>query len=201
MGVDSRQSFLTAARAVADLAGRLDAADLGRPGLGTWDVRALLGHTSRAVVTVITYLDRPAVDVDLPSAAAYVGLAASMPAGDVEQRGIAAGEALGDDPGSAFRDLVATVTGALAPRRDDEVITTIGGGMRIGDYLQTRTFELVVHGFDLGAATGRAVHIDADVLAEAAALAGRVAVEQGRGETFLRSVTGRVPFAPDFSIV
>jgi uncharacterized protein (TIGR03083 family) len=199
--VDSRQSFLAAARAVAELAGRLDPADLARPGLGGWDVRALLGHTSRAVVTVITYLERPADQVDLPSAAAYVGLAATVPAADVEQRGVVAGDALGDDPVAAFTALVATVTGALAPRRDDEVIETIGGGMRIGDYLPTRTFELVVHGFDLSTATGKAVHFGDDVLGEVAGLAGRTAVQQGRGELFLRSVTGRTPFAPGFSIV
>ena len=35
-----------------------------RPGLGDWDVRALVGHTSRSLLTVETYLARPAVTVE-----------------------------------------------------------------------------------------------------------------------------------------
>src|SRR5215217_5755229 len=32
-------------------------------GLGEWDVRALVGHTSRSLLTVEAYLDRPAAAV------------------------------------------------------------------------------------------------------------------------------------------
>ena len=41
-----------------------------RPGLGDWDVRALVGHTSRALLTVEEYAARPATDVVATSAAA-----------------------------------------------------------------------------------------------------------------------------------
>ena len=37
-------------------------------------------------------------------------------------------------------------------REDDPVISTIFGGMRLSDYLPTRTFELVVHGLDIARA-------------------------------------------------
>jgi hypothetical protein len=40
-----------------------------RPGLGEWDVRALVGHTSRSLITVELYLGRPADAVDIASAA------------------------------------------------------------------------------------------------------------------------------------
>jgi len=56
---DSRMAFADAAgwfvRTAAIVGDRWD-----RPGLGEWDVRSLVGHTSRALLTVETYLARPA---------------------------------------------------------------------------------------------------------------------------------------------
>jgi hypothetical protein len=69
---NSRAAFADAAgwfvRTAALVGDRWD-----RPGLGVWDVRSLVGHTSRALVTVETYLARPAAAVDIPSAAAGQG--------------------------------------------------------------------------------------------------------------------------------
>lgn len=69
------------------------------PGLGEWDVRALVGHTSRSLLTVETYLARPAPAVEVASAAEYfraTRVAAADPA--VAARGRDAGTALGTDP-------------------------------------------------------------------------------------------------------
>ena len=67
---DSRTAFADAAgwfvRTTALVGDRWD-----RPGLGEWDVRALVGHTSRALLTVETYLAHPAPAVDLTSAPDY----------------------------------------------------------------------------------------------------------------------------------
>ena len=60
---DAARWFVRTAALVAD---RWD-----RPGLGEWDVRALVGHTSRALLTVETYLARPAPAADVASAADY----------------------------------------------------------------------------------------------------------------------------------
>jgi len=73
--------------------------------------------------------------------------------------------------------------------------------MRVGDYLPTRTFELVVHGADIAAATGLPVTFPRAVLAEAAALAARTAVELGRGAAVLAALTGRAALPPGFSVV
>src|SRR5262244_524873 len=66
---NSRTAFADAAgwfvRTAALVGDRWD-----RPGLGEWDVRALVGHTSRALVTVETYLARPAAAADVASDAA-----------------------------------------------------------------------------------------------------------------------------------
>ena len=68
---DSRTAFTDAAgwfvRTAALVGDRWD-----RPGLGAWDVRALVGHTSRALLTVETYLARPAAAVDVASAPDYL---------------------------------------------------------------------------------------------------------------------------------
>ena len=63
----SQQAFADAAQwfvtTTALVDGRWDA-----PGLGEWDVRSLVGHTSRSLLTVETYLGRPAEVVEVESA-------------------------------------------------------------------------------------------------------------------------------------
>jgi hypothetical protein len=67
---DSRRAFTDAAewfvRTAALVGDRWN-----RPGLGEWDVRALVGHTSRSLSTVETYLAHPAATVEITSAADY----------------------------------------------------------------------------------------------------------------------------------
>src|SRR5215475_4380895 len=89
-----------------------------QPGLGEWDVRALVGHTSRSFLTVESYLDRPAVAVDVASAMDYfraTRTAASDPA--VAARGREAGTALGADPATAVAEIAARVL-ALVDTQD-----------------------------------------------------------------------------------
>ena len=52
-------AFEAAANAVVELVRTIDDG-WDRPGLGAWDLQALVGHTSRSLLTVIGYLDRPA---------------------------------------------------------------------------------------------------------------------------------------------
>src|SRR5690349_8893172 len=67
---DARRAFADGAdwfvRTAALVGDRWD-----RPGLGEWDVRALVGHTSRSLLTVETYLGRPAAAVDVATATDY----------------------------------------------------------------------------------------------------------------------------------
>lgn len=44
--------FAGAGRSFADLVGRLPATSWDGPGLGDWDLRALVGHTTRSLITV-----------------------------------------------------------------------------------------------------------------------------------------------------
>jgi hypothetical protein len=203
MDESSRTTFLQAADVVADLVERIGDRPLAQPGLGEWDLRALIGHTSRSLVTVLTYLDRPASDIDLPTSEAYYAFIAEadMDGAAVAARGVAAGEALGPQAAVAFRQLVAKADERLGRAADDDVIETLAGGMRVDAYLATRTFELVVHGFDIARATGLSCTFPIPVIAATCDVAGRVAARLGHGEALLMALTGRAPLPPGFSVV
>jgi hypothetical protein len=169
-----------------------------------WDLRSLVGHASRSLITVDTYLDRPAESEVVATIGAYyaAGLtAAGANSHAVAERGREAGLALGDDPVAAIAALVARVVPRVSATEGDPVIETIAGGMRLSNYLPTRTFELVVHSLDVATATGLEPELPAELLAEAAALAARVAVVQGHGVQVLLALTGRAPLPPAFSVV
>ena len=55
-----RETFAEAARTFADLVRRIPPNRWDAPGLGEWDLRSLVGHTSRSLITVETYLGQPA---------------------------------------------------------------------------------------------------------------------------------------------
>lgn len=190
----ARETYLEAAEAFARQVELLpeDLGGPGSPGLGDWDLRALVGHTSRSLVTVSTYLAQPAESVEVPGAAAYYLAIAHLTAGPaVTERGRQAGAALGADPRATVRSLLATVVDDLSGADDDRLLTTLAGGMRLADYLPTRTFELVVHGTDIAAATGIDWTPPAAALAEAVALAAEIALAGGDGVPLLRALTGR----------
>ncbi|WP_432547640.1 maleylpyruvate isomerase N-terminal domain-containing protein [Kineococcus sp. SYSU DK004] len=188
---DSRRAFGDAAawfvRTAALVGDRWDA-----PGLGEWDVRALVGHTSRSLSTVEAYLARPAPVVEITSPAGYfraVSAAASAPG--VAQRGHEAGRALGADPAAAVAELAARVLDLVAARDGEEVVTTFAGGMRLADYLPTRTFELTVHTADLATALDLAADVPATAAAQALHLVTDLAVETGLAGALLLVATGR----------
>lgn len=163
-----------------------------QPGLGEWDVRALVGHTSRSLTTVETYLARPALAVEVHSSVGYFLTTSALAAGPgVAQRGRDAGAALGGDPAAALARLADRVVALVAARRGDERLTTIAGGMRLRDYLPTRTFELVVHTTDLATALG--VPTEPPPLAARAALdlVTALAVARGGVAPLLLAATGR----------
>jgi uncharacterized protein (TIGR03083 family) len=186
-------TYLEAAGSFVDLVASLPT-PLAGPGLGEWDLRALVGHTARSMVTVSEYLRKPAPSVDVGTAVDYVaGLAAVASDPGVTRRGIEAGELLGDDPPGAVRLLLDAVSHDLAGATPDLVVTTYAGGMRLRDYLPTRTFELVVHGLDIAAAVPVRWTPPPAALSEAVHLASEVALGRGEGALLLRLITGREP--------
>lgn len=197
----AEEHFAEAATAYADLIAAIRPDQWAEPGLGEWDLRALVGHTSRSLVTVETYLGQPAVQEDLTSPAAYLAAIAAIDPASVADRGRAAGAALGDDPATAVQVLVDRVL-PLVAGDGDPLIATALGGMRLRQYLPTRTFELVVHGLDIARAAGLPAPVYGEgLLTEVLALTAEAAVLRGRGPEVLLALTGRDPLAPGFSVV
>jgi hypothetical protein len=198
---DSRRAFADAAdwfvHTVALVGHRWD-----QPGLGEWDVRALVGHTSRSFLTVETYLERPATDVDVSSPAEYFLTSRAVAAGPaVAARGRDAGTALGPDPAAAVAGIAARVVRLLDSRDGSELLTTIVGGMRLGDYLPTRTFELAVHTADLAAAIGEPVDIPMTAAAQALQVVSDLARLDGHAGALLLAATGRGGLPTGFSVL
>lgn len=200
----SRATYTLAAQAFADQVARIPADAWDGPGLGEWDLRALVGHASRSPVTVLTYLPRVTDKAAVTSVPGYYEAAVAMMAADpaaVTERGRQAGAALGDDPVAAVADLVTRSIAALDTTPGDPIIETIVGGMRLEQYLVTRIFELVVHGLDIGVATGLPYTPPAEALADSLRLAVDVAALRGRGADLLLALTGRRALPAGFSVV
>lgn len=198
---DSRRAFADAAHWFVATTARVgDRWD--EPGLGEWDVRALVGHTSRSLLTVETYLGQPAAAVEVSSALDYyraTSAAAAAPA--VAQRGRDAGAALGTDPAAAVAEIAARVVPLVESRNDADLLTTIVGGMRLGDYLPTRTFELAAHTADLAGALGLPLDLPASTAAQALQLITGLAVARGLAGPLLLAATGRPGLPAGFSVL
>lgn len=210
---DEIDAFTAAAGWVAGKVDALPDSAWDAPGLGDWDMRALVGHTSRALLTVEQYLAAAAETEEVGSAEGYYEAVARMPGADpaaVRRRGIDAGAALGDDPASAFRAAAERVTALVRTYDDitcsdithgDVLIGTIAGGIRLSSYLPTRTFELVVHGLDLSSAAGLPADPPDVALRRSLGLASSLAVRAGDGPALLVTLTGRASLPGGYSVL
>ena len=199
---ESRRAFGDAAEWFASMAASVGDR-WGSPGLGEWNVRDLVGHTSRSLLTVEAYIARPAASVDVASAAEYFRATREAAAGPaVAQRGRDAGAALGADPAAAVAEIVARVLPLVETMSGGELVTTIVGGMRLADYLPTRTFELAVHTADLAVALGIAPEVPPSAAAQALRVVADLAVDDGVAGPLLLLATGRPAAGPaGFSVL
>ncbi|MEV7345438.1 sterol carrier family protein [Streptomyces sp. NPDC093544] len=125
--------------------------ELGRPThLGEWTVRELAAHVTMAVETVSRNIDRPEPGkreltlLDWPFATA------------ARAEDIADGtrELAADNPDldALYARTEERITERLATTPDERLLAARTGAMTLGDYLVTRTVELVVHTDDLNRA-------------------------------------------------
>ncbi|MET1006991.1 MAG: maleylpyruvate isomerase N-terminal domain-containing protein [Propionibacteriaceae bacterium] len=195
--------YALAAEEFAELVGRIPGNAWTGPGLGEWDLRSLVGHTTRSLITVDTYLDRPTETEVVASPDDYYRATHTVANADpaaVTERGRQAGLALGDDPVAAVRLLIDRVMPRIYAV-DDPLIETIAGGMRLSTYLPTRIFELVVHSLDIARAADLDPQLPPALLQLVAGLAARAAVAQGDGTVVIDALTGRSSLPPGFSVV
>ncbi|MFF9866673.1 sterol carrier family protein [Streptomyces sp. NPDC013953] len=159
--------------------------------LGEWTVRELAAHITMALRSVIRGVAAPepaSRDLELLD----WPLATRKYAGDVDHDTREIAEAAAEDlPALAalYEETGRELAAALESASDDRLITTRFGGVRLGDFLVTRTVELIVHTDDLHHATGLTVPYDRQALAACTRLlADALAVKAPGG-----SVEVRVP--------
>lgn len=207
--MDVIDTWTAAARAFADLVARVPGDRWGDPGLGEWTMRDLVGHTcSAGLRTIVSTLGQPADVEDIPSAAAYYAFgrsvdpawrAAAIAASTEDAQRTGAG--LGEDPAVPVRRLVEDATAAVAAARTDMLVPGAAGGMRLAEWLRTRTFELAVHSLDIANALGVSSGVPDAVVSDASALAAQVATAVGQGRDVLLALTGRGDLPDGFSVV
>jgi uncharacterized protein (TIGR03083 family) len=202
---DTVAPFASAARSFAALVHEIPADRWDGPGLDEWDLRSLVGHTSRSLITVSTYLQHPAEREDITTPQEYYSrvnpAALGLDPAAVVERGRQAGLDLGDDPAATVDELVSRVFDDLSDAGNPLIEVIGGAGIRLHTYLPTRTFELAVHGLDIARAVDISFPLPANVLEEATGLAARIAVDEGHGQTVLMALTGRYELPPSFSVV
>ncbi len=197
---ETRTWFSRAASGFLAVANDITAEQLTRPALGEWDLRALLGHTSRAFSTIESYLAAaPAAGEALPDALSYyrAASAVSLDPREVADRGRQAGTGLGADPVSAVRELAARLVALVDVTPDDAQVATLFGPMRLIDYLATRAFELTVHGIDIARALGRPIPPDLTAAARPAIELALDILPPQRLPTVLDALTGRSALPKD----
>ncbi|WP_248579683.1 maleylpyruvate isomerase N-terminal domain-containing protein [Nocardioides sp. InS609-2] len=186
-----RGAFLEAADWFADSCQR--AADsLDAPGLGDWSVRDLMGHTSRALSTVESYLtDDTTEPVGVVSSVGYFATALRTDPLQIALRGREAGAALGAEPAATVTELVTRVRERVVAATGLARVRTPFGTMVLAEYLPTRTFELVVHTGDLLRAVGEAAVGPELGTRSALRLATDLGQHHGHGPALLAYLTGR----------
>jgi uncharacterized protein (TIGR03083 family) len=202
----ARSTYVAAAEAFVGLVTDVPRERYAGPGLGDWDLRSLVGHTGRSFVTVATYLTTRAAGVAAPSPSAYFTVVARLVTDEmsaaIHQRGVDAGHALGDDPVATLRGSYAAALDAIDRLQgQDPVVETAAGGMRVSDYLPTRTFELTVHALDVARALGVGFEPPPAALAATLRIAADAAVEQGLGVEVVLALTGRAALPAGRSVV
>ncbi|TFC11890.1 hypothetical protein E3O19_13920 [Cryobacterium algoritolerans] len=212
-----RAAFAAAAGWFAATAATIDT-EWDRPALGDWTVRDLVGHTSRALLTVEAYLAagagagtgagagaaaRAAARATVASTVDYYRLAmASLgEPSAVAARGHEAGLALGPDPARTVAAIARRVIAVVDGAKSDARVATPVGGMRLADYLPTRTFELTVHTCDLVAALGVPAVVPDAAASAALRLVADLAVDSGLAATLLLAATGRGPLPAGFTVL
>ncbi len=212
---DAVAVFSAAAHWFENLVARVEPGQWDDPGLGEWNVRDLVGHASRALVTVEEYLRVDPGDADRVLEAGSGAWAQAVDAAgeyfrgthdnpelhvQVAARGRQAGVDLGAKPSDAVGQLVARVVALVVHAPNGSVFVSRFGTHPFATYLATRTVELVVHGVDVA----DACHLDPDVPVAAARLTLQVmtaaAQYTGRGIQVLRALGGRATLPDGFNV-
>jgi uncharacterized protein (TIGR03083 family) len=198
-----REAYAAATACFVDTVAQVGETQWEQPGLGEWTVRDLVGHASRALLTVEAYVNNPADKVEVEQPVDYflrAQAALANPAA-VAERGREAGRGLGADPRGMVRAIAARVLARLQEAPDAALVGTPVGGMRLIDYLPSRVFELVVHTLDLAAALSLEVPLPATATRVALQMLADLAIQPNKAAPLLLAATGRGALPGGYSVL
>jgi len=201
-GEKIREAYLEAAEYFAALVDGVDIDAWEEPALGQWTLRDLAGHTYRSISTVVGYSEKPAAQVDVESSTQWIlNVRQNANPDRIAELGRSAGLEIMDSPQMMVRGFLNMARERVNDLDDDFILATPQGGMRLTDYLQLRTMELVIHGGDFARALGvDAAPPDSGMQVALQVLAG-VAVAEGRGPELAGALTGRVALPIGYNLL
>ena len=202
-GQDIRETYLEAGEYFGGVIDQVDIDGWDEPALGEWCVRDLAGHTYRSFTTVLSYSDKPGEKVELERPVDYFLKAFESLADPkmVAERGRAAGLEIIDDPKMMVRGFAMYVKNKLDGLSDDHIMATVVGGMRLIDYLPTRTFELIIHTMDLAKALGVKAEPPENGMEATLQILGQLALYRGHAPDLVLAATGRHGLPDGFSVL
>ena len=187
-----REAYLESAEFFAGLVDGVDIDAWETHALGQWTLRDLAGHTYRSINTVVGYSEKPAPQVDVESTTQWiVNVRQNMDPDRVAEMGRSAGLEIMDNPQMMVRGFLNMARERVNDLDDDFILATPQGGMRLLDYLQLRTMELVIHGGDFARALGVEAAPPASGMQVTLQVLTGVAVAEGRGADLANALTGR----------
>ncbi len=195
----SKEAYKQAARFFVETVARVRPGQWDDVGLGEWNVRDLVGHTSRSLTRIEEFCAQPAEQATVLSAAEHYRLPADND--EIAARGREAGAELGDDPAAAVRTAADRVLPLLDGFSEDMFISYPNGSIRLGDYLETRVVELTVHTLDLANAIGADAEAPDEALSVTLHLLADLAVASGQGAALALAATGRGLLPDRFSLM
>ena len=185
----SREAFEQAVPFFVEAVDRIRPDEWETLALGVWNVRDLVGHTSRAMLTVEQYATVGADRTGFGTA------------DDIAERGREAGRALGDDPAGAVREIAARVLGLVKGLSDDHPMRTPAGERPLVRYLRSRVTELTIHTVDLADALGLEARAPEECWRVTLYGLADMAVRGGTAKEVVFALTGRSALDDGFSLV
>jgi len=197
-----REAYLESAEFFAKLVDGVDIDAWENHALGQWTLRDLAGHTYRSINTVVGYSEKPAPQVDVESTTQWiVNVRQNMDPDRVAEMGRSAGLEIMDNPQMMVRGFLNMARERVNELDDDFILATPQGGMRLVDYLQLRTMELVIHGGDFARALGVEATPPASGTQVALQVLTGVAVAEGRGPDLANALTGRTALPIGYNLL
>ena len=202
-GQDIRETYLEAGEYFAGVVDQVDIDGWDEPALGEWCARDLAGHTYRAFTTVLSYSAAPGDKVEIERPVDYFMkvLGGNVDHKQVAERGRAAGLEIIDDPKMMVRGFAMYVKNKLDELSDDHIMGTLVGGMRLIDYLPTRTFELIIHTMDLAKSLGLDAEPPERGMAATLEILGQLALYRGHAPDLVMAATGRGDLPAGFTVL